>query len=210
MAGYAGYDMAAAIVMILFAVLGLAGGMLRQLVRLAAVILGGWAGLVWGPILIRRLGLSFDHGTALIVPLIVFLLTYLGIVIAGMVIVRIIRATSPATGVIDRILGLILGAIKGAALVYMVTAIIIFAAGKGRIRGMGTHNSMTYNWVKAHPITTENMIDMEKNIRVKVIHVIKTGKEKVQEAATGLKKDTGQKKDAIQKKDVGKSRKADK
>lgn len=195
MAGYAGYDMAAAIVMILFAVLGLAGGLLRQIVRLAAVFLGGWAGLVWGPDVVSRLGISMGHSLTLLVPLLVFLVVYLVIVMVGAVILKIIKATSPAAGLIDRVLGLVLGALKGAVLVYMITAIVIFAAGNSRIRGMGTRRSMVYNWVHAHPITVQKVEEVEKTIRVKVIHALKTGKEAIQKEATTPQKDATQNKD---------------
>jgi len=204
MAGYAGYDMAAAILVILFAVLGLAGGLLRQIVRILAVALGGWAALMWGPEFIHKMGISMGQSATLIVPLLVFLVVYIVIVLIGAIILKVIHATSPVAGLIDRILGLALGALKGAILVYMITSIIIFAAGSGRIRGMGTHNSMVYNWVQANPITISKAKKIEKTIRTKVTHVLKEQNKKLKKA---LKDD----KDATQGTyDPGVSKKTDK
>ncbi len=192
MAGYAGYDIATLLVVIVFALLGLAGGFLRQVIRLVAVLLAGWAAMVWGPDLLKVAGLAQTHGTSLVAPLIVFLVLYLVIIVIGALVLKLLRATSPGISLMDRLLGLLVGAVKGGVLVYIVTAIVIFAAGSARVAGLGTENSVVYAWVKQHPVRMGQVKKVEKKVRINVEHVLKAAKQRVKKYNTNPDKDAVQ------------------
>ena len=187
MAGYAAYDMASAIIVITFAVLGLTGGFLRQITRLIAIVLGGWAAIQYGPDFIHRLGSIFGQGSAVIIPLLMFLTVYLTVVIVGHLLLKLLRATSPAAGLIDRLMGLALGVLKGAIMVYILTAILLYAAGTTRIRGLGTKGSIVYAWVREHPVTRHQVERVKDQVKFKVIHLVKETKKVLHGEDSGKK-----------------------
>ena len=192
-AGYNAYDMTSALILITFAVLGLTGGLIRQITRLVALVLAGWAAMQYGPDMVDKTGMVFGPGTVVIIPLMTFLVVYFAVVVAGFIFLKLIKATSPAVGLWDRLLGMALGIIKGAIMIYILTAILIHAAGTSRIRGLGTSDSVVYEWVKKHPVTAAQVADMKDQIKFKVKRVIVETKKRVNDTTESVKNTKQQK-----------------
>jgi len=115
---------------LLFLVAGVISGFLRQAVRLAAflgafLLLSPVAGAIRG-LLARRMDVDGFPGHFLVLGL-GWLAGYLLLLLAGMLVLRAVRAATSSIRVPDRILGGALGALKGGLIVFgAVTALLLF------------------------------------------------------------------------------------
>jgi membrane protein required for colicin V production len=116
---------------VLFGVLGVAKGMVRQLFSIGGLVLGHLAGIrFYGPA-VSWLKLSFKYSEAAGYA-IVFLAVFLLCLLLGMFIEGRIRASK--LSVVDRIGGLALGLAKGALLsVLLVFLLVIFLPGDASV-----------------------------------------------------------------------------
>ena len=122
------FDIASLAVTGLFLVLGILSGFLKQVVRIVALV---GAFLLLSPLTnwIRgNLSGTIDVETfpgSLLTMGLAWLLGYLLILLAGMILVRILRGSSRTLSILDRILGGALGALKGALVAYFLICVLL-------------------------------------------------------------------------------------
>lgn len=130
-------DVVIAIVVILSVVLSIIKGLTRELVSLAAAIVGLLAALWWYPELSRRLEPYASNAT--VAGFVSFMLIFLAFLILGFVLSKILAGLVKATGMrwFDRILGAAFGLLRGVLIAaVLVLAIVAFAPGKRPIESV--------------------------------------------------------------------------
>ena len=149
-------DVAVIVVLAVFGVVGLISGMLFQVLRLGAVVASVAVGLsCTGPAMemFPFLGRLPANGEGL-VPAALFLASYLVLSLLSRLVVKALHAASPDHGLVDRLLGGLFGALKGAVLCYFIVAILLAAevsAGRS-LRYVDTHDSVAAEFVRAWPV----------------------------------------------------------
>ncbi len=122
-------DIVGLVFVALFLVGGVLSGFLRQVVRLVALLgafllLSPLTGLVRG-LLSGKVDMQVFPGNALTL-LLGWLLGYLAIIVAGSILLRIVRGSSKTISGLDRVLGAALGTLKGGLIIYAVICVLLF------------------------------------------------------------------------------------
>ena len=104
------------------------------------------------------------------------------VVLIGGILIGLIKKVTPGVGFLDKLLGALLGFIKGAVLIYVVTGIIAWAANGQPVTGLGLKGSRIYAWVKEHPVGMEDLSQYNKKL--------KSVKKEVEKRIKHIKKDT--------------------
>jgi uncharacterized membrane protein required for colicin V production len=149
-------DLAVIAILVVFGVMGLISGALFQILRLGAVVAAVAIALAaTGPAIEALPFLSqLPAGGEGFVPAGVFLIAYFLLSLVCRLIVKAAHAASPTRGCGDRLLGGVLGALKGAVLCYFIVAILLAAevsVGKS-LRTVDTRDSVAAGLVREWPI----------------------------------------------------------
>lgn len=157
------------VIIALFAVLGAVSGLLAQVLRLVASIVSVMLAIHLSGPAMKALGWfkDVDGMREFIYPIIIFILSYmvLGLIAKG--IVYLFRKSSDTLSVLDRILGFLVGAVKGAVLAYFIVFIVLAAeSATGRkVAQFDTDDSVVAEFVEDWPIGTLEDINPVKAIR---------------------------------------------
>ena len=121
-------DASVAIVVVLFAVLGLMSGLLLQVLRLVAAAVASYVALCWsGPAMDAIPGLlagSPELRRALF-PIGLFLATYIVLSLIAKLISAGVHGASTSLTLVDRTLGAVAGALKGLVLCWFLVAVLL-------------------------------------------------------------------------------------
>lgn len=122
-------DMFCVLVVLLFLVLGLFSGFLKQAVRLAALlgafllaspVLGWVRGRLSGVLDVERVPWN------MLLPVLAWVAAYFALLLAGLLLLRVLRGAAPAVSGPDRALGGLLGMLKGGLIVYVAVTVVLF------------------------------------------------------------------------------------
>jgi uncharacterized membrane protein required for colicin V production len=163
-------DLGAAVVVLLFAALGILSGFLMQAFRLVAAAVGAYVALRYGADLMNAWPTVLAEAPAareIAFPAALFAGAYLGLTLIARLIVAVLRRASPTLSVADRLLGGVVGALKGAVLCYFLVSLLLAAekASGAPLPDLDTEGSRVAAFVKAHPVREVAEL---KNIRVLV------------------------------------------
>ncbi|TXD38609.1 CvpA family protein [Lujinxingia vulgaris] len=121
-------DLIAGFVWVVFVALGWRSGALRQIVRIiaaiAVVVASSWVSPLVRDAVFDESGPA-TPGVEALSLLMAAVGIYVGVVFAGWVAVKILRATSETLGKLDRVAGAGLGGIKGLILVYFAVVLVV-------------------------------------------------------------------------------------
>ncbi|HOU55029.1 MAG TPA: CvpA family protein [Myxococcota bacterium] len=143
-------DYMALAAVVLFAFFGIFTGLLLQVLRLLVMGLSALAAIALaGPAqrLFPNLLSSSPSAREVVFPFAIFLLAWLVLDIGARVSVAAFRRTAPALSVLDRLLGMALGAVKGAVLAWFLVSVMLSSeiASGMHYQGLDTDRS----WVAA-------------------------------------------------------------
>ncbi len=149
-------DVVVIVILAVFGIMGLISGMLFQVLRLAAVVAAvAVAMAATGPAMealpfLARLPVNGEG----LVPAGIFLLVYFVLSLVARLVVKAAHATSPTHGFVDRLLGGLFGAAKGAVLCYFIVAILLTAELSVGLplRTVDTHDSVAADIVREWPL----------------------------------------------------------
>ena len=123
-----GLDIICVVFVLAFLILGLLSGFLSQIVRIAALVgaflLAYPASSYSKPFLMKWMNVETLLGDLLSLFL-AWVVCYIGLILIGTVLVKIIRGSSESIKFLDRIMGGGLGAIKGFLIVYLVACALV-------------------------------------------------------------------------------------
>jgi uncharacterized membrane protein required for colicin V production len=129
-------DFAFAIIVLFFAVLGFWTGFLMQVLRLVSVVgaifLSLFASRHLANLVPGLLAQRPEMRTGLF-AFITFILAYIALILLAQAVVKLLRAVAPMLSFVDRILGALVGALKGAVLATFLILLVLFTT-KGESR----------------------------------------------------------------------------
>lgn len=150
-------DLAALAIVVLFGLFGLVSGLLIQVLRLVAVALAAYFALQAAqPALLAWPGVlaAYPALRQALFPVGIFAVTYLVLIVAARLVVKLLHRASSTLTTADRSLGLIVGMAKGAVIAYFLVALVLAVeAQSGRpIPQFETEGSRVARFVADHPI----------------------------------------------------------
>jgi len=141
---------------LLFAFFGLFTGLILQVLRLLVMGISALAAIALaGPVqrFFPNLLASHPSSREVLFPFAIFLLTWLLLDVAARLAVAAFRRTAPALSVMDRLLGMLLGALKGAVLAWFLVSVMLSSeiASGMRFKGLDTDRSRVADLVRKYP-----------------------------------------------------------
>ncbi|MBL6975376.1 MAG: CvpA family protein [Deltaproteobacteria bacterium] len=150
-------DLAVLLIIVLFALLGLTSGLLMQVLRLVAAVVGvvvalefsGVAMEAWPSLLSGQPGFR-----EMLFPAVLFMVVYLLLTLLARLVVGLLRTASTTLSAADRLLGGVAGLIKGAVLCYFLIVVLLSAeiATKSKVQGLDLDGSLAVDFVRGHPM----------------------------------------------------------
>lgn len=123
-------DLLVLVIVVLFGVFGLISGLLLQVLRLAATTMAILVAIRFsGPALAAWPTLLADHPGVrdFLFPAVLFCGSYLVLALVARLLVALFRRTSPTASATDRLLGGLVGLMKGAVLSYFLVSLLLSA-----------------------------------------------------------------------------------
>jgi uncharacterized membrane protein required for colicin V production len=149
-------DLLGIIIVALFAVTGMISGLLLQVLRLGASIVAAAAALAMSGPAMKAFPMLVDQPAAreVLYPFVLFTTLYLVLDVVARVIVSVLHIATGPLSLLDRLGGLVLGALKGVVLVYFLVAVGLAAetSAKGRLSRLDTSKSIVAGLVRAWPV----------------------------------------------------------
>lgn len=150
-------DFIVLLIVILFALLGLTTGLLMQVLRLVAAVIGvvvalqfsGVALEAWPSLLADQPGFR-----EMLFPAVLFMVVYLLLSVLARLVVGLLRSASSTLSAADRLLGGVAGLLKGAVLCYFLLVVLLSAeiASKSKVQGLDLDGSLAVAFVRGHPM----------------------------------------------------------
>lgn len=172
------FDVTILIVALIFAVMGVKDGLIREVFRFGALLGGFFAGFCYYQDLAVHLKAVSSNPKAVSITafIIIFLVVAVLILILGFIVRKLINFAF--LGVVDRILGLALGLLKAALITWVVCLNISLMPEKKLEEGFG--KSVVYKTYKGLPAFFS--IDGIENTKNKIRRTAAAGTEKIHEA----------------------------
>lgn len=150
-------DLLVLIILVLFGVFGLVSGLLLQVLRLAATVAAVLVALRFsGPAMLAWPTLLQDHPAVrdFLFPAVLFCGSYLVLALLARLLVMLVHRTSPTASVTDRVLGGLVGVLKGGILSYFLVSLLLSAQAEvGRpMPALDAERSWAAAFVRAHSL----------------------------------------------------------
>lgn len=141
----------------LFAFLGLLAGFVLQVLRLGVTAVSATAALALaGPLLdaFPRVLQGQPAAREVLAPFLVFTVTYLLLDVVARLVAAALRTAAGPLSLLDRLAGVLLGALKGAILAYFLVTVILAteASSGGRYAHLETGRSVAASLVRTWPV----------------------------------------------------------
>ncbi len=123
-------DLLVLVIVVLFGVFGLLSGLLLQVLRLVATVVAVLVAIRFsGPAMEAWPGVLASHPGLrdFLFPAVLFCGTYLVLALVARLVVKVVHSTGPTVSATDRILGGLVGVLKGAVLSYFLVSLLLSA-----------------------------------------------------------------------------------
>jgi uncharacterized membrane protein required for colicin V production len=142
---------------ILFALLGLLAGFVLQVLRLGVTAASAAVALYFAAPLMAALPNVLQAQPAareILAHFALFTACYLVLDVAARLVAAALRTAAGPLSVLDRLAGVLMGAVKGAVLAYFLVSVILAteASSGGRYARLETGRSMAASWVRSWPV----------------------------------------------------------